>query len=460
MFSTRTYAARREALRKQFASGILLFLGNEDSPMNYAANTFPFRQDSTFLYFFGIDDPGLAAVIDIDSGEEILFGDDLTLDDIVWTGFLPTVADRAARSGVALSRPAGDLAALVGEARRQGRAVRFLPPYRPENAIRLNRLLDLPVPELAGAASVEFIRAVVEMRAVKSEEEIADIEEAVSVTAEMHIAAMRMAQPGLREQDIAAKVTEISLARGGGLSFPVIATIHGETLHNHHHGNVIQEGDLFLLDCGAQTTRGYAGDMTSTFPVGRAFTPRQKDVYQIVLGALEKASAALRPDVPFKEVHLLACEVIAAGMKGLGLMKGNPADAVAAGAHAMFFQCGLGHMMGLDVHDMEDLGEVWVGYEGVPKSTQFGLKSLRLARKLKPGFVFTVEPGAYFIPQLMDRWEAEGLHKEFLAYDKIKEYKGFGGIRIEENFLVTETGCRRLGTPKPKTVEEVEALRG
>jgi Xaa-Pro aminopeptidase len=315
------------------------------------------------------------------------------------------------------------------------------------------------VSEVETGASVEFIRAVVEMRVIKSPEEIAEIERAVDTSVDMHVAAMAMIRPGMRESDIAAEVTKIAVAAGGGLSFPVIATIHGETLHNHYHGNTVRPGDLFLLDCGAETESGYAGDLSSTFPVDQAFSPRQRDVYQIVLDAHLAAVAAVTPGRPFREVHLTACRTLADGLKGLGLMKGNLDDAVAAGAHAMFFQCGTGHMMGMDVHDMENLGEVWVGYQGQPKSTQFGLKSLRLARPLEPGFVVTVEPGLYFIPELIRRWKAEGKFTEFIDYGRLETFADFGGARIEEDLLVTADGHRILGKSRPRTIAEVEAVR-
>jgi Xaa-Pro aminopeptidase len=261
------------------------------------------------------------------------------------------------------------------------------------------------------------------------------------------------------ESDIAARVTEVALAAGGDISFTVIATIHGETLHNHFHGNRLEPGRLFLLDCGAESATHYAGDLTSTFPVARTFTPRQKDVYDVVIGAQQAAVDALAPGVPFRDIHLLACRALAEGLKGLGLMKGDLDAAVAEGAHAMFMQSGLGHMMGLDVHDMEDLGELYVGYQGKPRSTQFGLKSLRLARPIEPGFVFTVEPGVYFIPELMDRWKAEGKFRDFIDYDTLETYRDFGGVRYEENYVAGERTCRRLGKDRPKTTAEVEALR-
>lgn len=459
MFPVQTYIDRRARLQAQLSSGLLLFLGNDESPMNYAANTFHFRQDSTFLYFFGVDQPAWAAVIDLDEGRTVLFADDVTIDDIVWTGILPTVAALAAKGGVTETRPAVALDAVVKDAVARGRTVRYLPPYRPENKLKLFGLLGIHPGRQSDAASVDLVRAVVEMRVIKSPEEVAEIEKAVHTSVDMHLAGMRMVRAGMMESEVAARVTEIAIAAGGRLAFPVIATVHGETLHNHFHGNTLKPGDMFLLDAGAETAMHYAGDLTSTFPVDATFTPRQKEVYQVVLGAHLAAVGACRPGVRFRDVHGLSCRALAEGLKDLGLMKGDLDEAVAQGAHAMFFQCGTGHMLGLDVHDMEDLGEVWVGYEGQPKSTQFGLKSLRLARPLQPGFVFTVEPGLYFIPELARRWKAEGKFADFIDYDTMEKYLGFGGIRIEENVLVTPEGCRILGKWRPHTIEEVEHVR-
>lgn len=459
MFAAETYANRRAQLSQAFQSGLLLFLGNDESPMNYTDNTYSFRQDSTWLYYFGINHAGLAAVIDVDAGTATVFGNDLTIDDIVWTGPQPTIAELASHAGITKTAPAAALADALRAAQSKGRTIHFLPPYRGEHRLKLADALGMSQAQIAGGSSLDLVRAVVAMRNHKTAEEVAEIERAVNITIDMHVTGMAMARPGMKESDIAARVTEIALAGGGGLSFPVIATIHGETLHNHYHGNTLKSGDLFLLDAGAETAMGYAGDLTCTFPVDQTFTSRQKDVYQIVLDAHLAAVAAVAPGKPFREIHLLACRTLAEGLKGLGLMKGDLDDAVAQGAHAMFFQCGLGHMMGMDVHDMENLGEVWVGYDGVPKSTLFGIKSLRLARPLAPGFVMTVEPGLYFIPELMRRWKAEGKFLDFLNYDKIETYADFGGVRIEEDLLVTDTGYRILGKPRPRTIAEVEAVR-
>lgn len=457
MFPVSTYVERRNGLKEQFESGLLLFLGNEESPINYPDNPFPFRQDSSFLYFFGVDRPGFAAIIDLDADRTVLFADDSTLEDIVWNGALPSVTELAARSGVESTAPVSELNGYLQKAAVQGRVIRFLPPYRPENKIKLLQLLGIPIQEQSSKASVDFLRAVVEMRVIKDSEEIVEIEKAVDTTVDMHLAAMRMARPGRKESEICARVTEIAMAAGGSLAFPVIATVHGEILHNHYHGNTLQSGDLFLLDAGAETALHYAGDLTSAFPVDRTFTSRQKEIYRVVLDAHLAALDALHPGIAFRDVHLLACQRLAEGLKELGLMKGDLDEAVNLGAHALFFPCGLGHMMGLDVHDMEDLGEVWVGYEGQPKSDLFGIKSLRLARPVQPGFVFTVEPGIYFIPELIRRWKAEAKFTDFIDYDRLETYLDFGGIRIEENVAMTSTGYRILGKKRPRTIEEVKS---
>lgn len=460
MFERSIYEQRRARLAEALGGGLVLLPGNTESPMNYRDNAYPFRQDSTFLYFFGLDQPDLCAVLDLDADQATVFGDELTIDDIVWTGDLPTIAERAARAGVADTRPLRELPGLLAPAAKSGRPIRYLAPYRDANTLRLSRWLDLAPAAVEEGASLDLTRAVINLRAIKGPEEIEQLDEAVDISVDMHLAAMRLVQPGLRESEIAAEVERVAMAAGKGPAFPVIATINGQILHNHYHGNALRSGDLFLLDAGAQTRMGYCGDLSSTFPVDERFTPRQKLIYELSLEAHEAAVAELGPGVPNRQVHLVAALAIAEGMKGLGLMKGDLGEAVAAGAHAMFFPCGVGHMMGLDVHDMENLGEVYVGYDGQPKSTEFGLKSLRLARPLLPGFVLTIEPGIYFIPQLIDRWRAEGRHAEFLVYDELDKWRDFGGIRNEENYLITHKGKRRLGKPKPKTIAEVEAARG
>lgn len=459
MFPTSTYVERRRRLRERLGEGILLFLGNEESPMNYADNAYAFRQDSSFLYFFGLDSPGLAAVIDLDEGRETLYGDDPGLEDIVWTGPQPSLAERDARVGVGRSLPRAALAEVLGRARTGGRSIHFLPPYRAENLLRLHELLGRPVAELRGAASAAFAEAVIALRAVKGEEEIAELDRAADLGVDMHRAAIALARPGMVEAELAAEVRRIALAPGGDISFPIILSRDGETLHNHGHGNRLEEGDLVLCDFGAETALHYASDLSSTFPVSPRFSAAQREVYEVALAAHEAAIAALAPGRPYLEVHHAACRALARGLGELGLMKGDPDEAVAAGAHALFFPCGTGHMLGLDAHDMEDLGELRVGYAGRERSSQFGLKSLRLARPLEPGFVVTIEPGIYFIPELIDRWRAEGRFSAFLVWDRIEAFRNFGGIRNEEDFLITSSGSRRLGKAKPKTAAEIEALR-
>ena len=455
MFSTETYKARREALKKSVRSGVLLFLGNEEVGMNYADNTYRFRQDSTFLYFFGLDYAGLAAVIDIDNDKEIIFGNELTIDDIVWMGTQPTLKEKAFSVGITETLPSADLKAYLDKAAGKGQAIHHLPVYRAEHAVKLSGLIG----NFGDQPSVPFIKGVVNLRNYKTAEEIVELERACDVTADMHIAAIKTARVGMKEYEVAAALEAVAQANGCFVSFPTIATVNGQTLHNHYHGNTIKEGDMVLIDAGAETAMGYCGDMSSTVCAGKAFTSRQKEIYDIQVASHLAAVQALKPGVRFSDVYDLSCRVICEGLKGLGIMKGDPAEAVAAGAHAMFFPCGLGHMMGLDVHDMENLGEVWVGYDGQPKSTQFGRKSLRLARPLEPGFVLTIEPGIYFIPELIDLWKSEGRFKDFINYEKVETYKDFSGLRNEEDYLITETGARRLGKKIPLTAEEVEAIR-
>lgn len=460
MFSKETYINRRTVLKKNFESGILLFLGNDETGMNYLDNTYNFRQDSTFLYYFASDYAGLDAIIDIDEDKEIIFGDELTMDHIVWMGSQPTIRDKSETVGISNILPKKELTTYLENAMAKGRKIHFLPPYRADHRIKLLDLLKISPNKQDELQSLDFVKSVVNQRNYKSKEEIVQIDNAASITADMHLTAMKMARVGMKECEIAAAVQQVAVASGGGLSFPTIATIHGETLHNHYHGNTIKSGDMLLLDAGAENSMRYAGDMSSTFPVNKAFSTRQKEIYQIALDSHNASVNALKPGVAFRDVHLLACKTIAEGMKAMGFMKGDMDEAVEMGAHALFFQCGLGHMMGLDVHDMENLGEQWVGYNGVPKSTMFGLKSLRLGRDLEPDFVLTIEPGIYFIPELIDMWKAEKKFSQFINYDKVEEYKDFGGCRNEEDYLITADGKRLLGKAIPKEIADVEEMRG
>ncbi|MEG1554599.1 MAG: aminopeptidase P family protein [Rikenellaceae bacterium] len=459
MFKKETYVNRRARLKKDVGSGILLFLGNNEVGMNYLDNTFPYYQDASFNYFFGLKQANLTSIIDIDEDREIIFGNELTIDDIVWMGTLPTIDHNASLVGVKETAPTEKLAEYLKKAQKQGRKIHFLPPYRAEHNVTLLNLLGIAPQDQEKAVSLDFIKAVVAQRNHKSAEEILEIEDACNITADMHIAAMKAARPGMIEAEVAAAAHRVAIAADGELSFPIIATINGQTLHNHNHSNVIKEGQMLLIDCGALNKNGYSGDMSSTFPVGHKFTTRQREIYEIALAAHNNAIDMLRPGTKFVDVHKHACSTIFDGLKALGLTKGDTHEAVEQGAHALFFPCGLGHMMGMDVHDMENLGEVWVGYDGKPKSTVFGYKSLRLARELEPGFVLTIEPGIYFIPELIDKWRAEKKFTEFLNYDAIEKYKGFSGCRNEEDFLITPEGSRLLGKPIPKSVEDVEKLR-
>ncbi len=459
MFDKEIYISRRKVLKENIKQGVILFFGNDETPMNYPDNPYHFRQHSSFLYYFGLDYPALSALIDLDNGTETIFGEDLSIDDIVWTGKLPTIKEMSEKSGVQDVLPMVKLYTILREATASGRNIHFLPPFRPENKIKLLKLLNIRPDQFTLKSSEELVKVVVSQREIKSDVEIAEIDKAVNWTVDMHEAAIKYARPGMLESEISALVTKIPLERQGTLSFPVIATVKGEVLHNHYHGNTLEKGQLFLLDAGAETPLHYAGDLTSTFPVSKKFTKKQKDFYQLVLNAHYGAVSLLKPGIPFKDVHLEACRIIFEGLKDFGLVKGNTEDAIHEGAHAMFFPTGLGHMMGLDVHDMEDLGESHVGYNGEPKSSQFGLKSLRLAKELKSGFVITVEPGIYFIPELIDLWSSEKKLSQFINYSKVKKMIGFGGIRIEQDYLITNDGYRLLGRKKPMEIDEIESLR-
>ncbi|MDZ7635062.1 MAG: aminopeptidase P family protein [Bacteroidales bacterium] len=460
MFKKTTYTERRRILKEKVGSGLILLIGNDESPMNYTDNTYHFRQDSTFLYYFGIQRPGLAAVINIDNDLEVVFGDEYTVEDYVWRGPQPTIAGQAENCGVNNVQSTKNLAVMLAAAQQKKQAIHFLPLYRPENKIKLYELLGIAPKDIPGNSSVDLVKAVVSQREIKTDEEITQLHQAVNVSVDMHVAAMKYAKPGMTEAQIAAEIQKIAIAAGGNISFPVIATINGQTLHNHYHGNTLKEGDLFLIDAGYENEMCYAGDLSSTIPVSKKFTSVQKDFYQLSLDSHQAAIEAAQLNKPFKNVHMAASKTIFEGLRAMGLTKGNSDDAVEAGAHALFFPCGTGHMMGLDVHDMEDLGEVWVGYDGQPKSTLFGLKSLRLAKPLQAGHVYTIEPGIYFIPELMELWRSQKRFNEFINWEEVYRYRDFGGIRNEEDFVMTENGARLLGKPKPKTIEEIEAIRG
>ncbi len=457
MFKKEVYINRRTKLREELTSGLVLMLGNNETAMNYSANPYHFRQDSTFLYFFGLDHAGLAGIIDVDNNIDYLFGEDVDLDDIIWMGPQPSLKARAEEVGVMNTLPFGKIQEFLLNAIAAGRKIHFTPPYRAENTLLIEKLVGIHHSKVKQHASVELIKAVVKMRSVKDKYEIAEIERAVATAYLMHTTSMKMAKPGIIEQEIVGVIEGIASSHGGPTSFPVILSINGQTLHNHYHGNVLQKGRMMVTDAGAETALHYASDITRTVPVGGKFDQRQKDIYQIVLNANTATIEASKPGVLNRDLHLLAAKIIATGLKDLGLMKGDIDAAVKAGAHALFFPHGLGHMMGLDVHDMEDLGENYIGYtDTILRSDQFGLAFLRLARPLETGFVFTIEPGCYFIPAMIDKWYAEKKFTEFINYEKVESFKDFGGIRIEDDVLITETGHRVLGKPIPKTISEIE----
>ena len=460
MFESTTYINRREALRKKVKSGLILILGNNEAPANYPDNCYHFRQDSSFLYFFGQSHPGYAGVLDVEAGEDIFFGNDVDIDDIIWMGPQPSIKDLAAQVGVQKSMPFCKLKEVVGQAIAQGRKIHFLPPYRYDNMMLLEELTGIRASMVKKYASVELIKAVVDLRSVKEACEIAELDLACNIGYEMHTTAMKLCKPGVSEQYITGVLEGIAASYGSKTSFATILTQHGETLHNHDHSHLLEAGKMMLTDCGAERISNYCSDHTRTIPVSGKFDARQKDIYNIVLACHGKALELTRPGITYKEVHLEVCKVLAQGLKDLGLMKGNVEEAVATGAHALFLPHGLGHMMGLDVHDMEDLGQIYVGYDDETRpSSQFGLASLRMGRRLQEGFVMTDEPGCYFIPALIDQWKAEKKYTDFLNYDAIESFKDFGGIRLEDDILIIPEGSRFLGEKRiPITVEEVENI--
>jgi len=459
MFSKSTYVQRRKALAKDIGSGIILMLGNEESAMNYADNTYNFRQDSTFLYYFGLDQPNLAAMIDIDEEAELVFGNELTVEEIVWMGAQQTITEKAELTGLSTVIPIDILHEYLTDAIKKGRQIHIIPQYRGENLIKLEDLLGIHTSHINKYISAKLIKAVIKQRIIKSKEEIDEIEKAIGISYEMYITAMKATKEGIYEREVAGLIEGIALAKGNGLSFPTIFSVHGEILHNHNYGNLMKNGSLVVLDSGVETELHYASDITRSFPVSGKFTDKQKEIYNIVLEANLSGINAVKPGVYFKEVHLLAAKIIASGLKNLGFFKGDVDDIVHSGAYALFFPHGLGHLLGLDVHDMENYGELNTGYdESVHRSELFGLGYLRFAKELTPGHIMTIEPGIYFIPQLIHQWENENKFTKYINYDKAKSYIGFGGIRIEDDVLVTDTGSRVLGKPIPKTIQEIELV--
>lgn len=458
LFSKSTYVERRNELKKLVGSGLIVLFGNNDSPANYPSNTYKFRQDSSFLYYFGLHRNGLVGVIDVDNDREYLVGDEIDIEDIVWYGSVTSVAEMAEMTGVARTAAMRELPAIVESAKAQGEEVHFLPPYRFDNQIQIMDLLGIHPSQQKAAASLKLIAAVVKMRTTKTEEEIAELERAAEIGYEMHTTAMRLCRPGITEQYIGGMVDGIANAYGCMVSFQTIATQHGEVMHGNPSPAKLEAGRLMLVDAGAETNENYCSDNTRTTPVSGVFTQKQKDIYNIVVECHDHVLEVAKPGVKWWDVHFAVCRIITERLQQLGLMKGDVEESLKAGAHAMFLPHGLGHSMGMDVHDMEGLGQVYVGFDNeVRPSTQFGTNALRFGRRLQKGFVVTDEPGIYFIPALIDDWKKNGTNAQFLNFDKIDEYRDFGGIRIEDDVLITDKGCRFIGSKRiPYHVEDVE----
>lgn len=450
--------ARRQALSRLVGSGLVLLFGNNDSPANYPSNAYKFRQDSAFLYFFGQHRDGLVGVIDVDQHTETLVGNEIDIDDIVWFGSVKSVSAMAEECGVGATAPMSSLADMVQKALKAGRQVHFLPPYRYDTQIQIMDLTGIHPSKQREAASMPLIQAVIKLRSTKSAEEIAEIERACAIGYKMHVTAMKMCRPGVTEQAIGGAIDGVAYAEGCMPSFQSIVTMHGEIMHGNPSPRQLESGLLMLCDAGAETNENYCSDNTRTTPISGHYTQRQRDIYSIVSDCHDLVLDVARPGVKWWDVHFDVCRLMTNRLKELGLMKGDTEEALRAGAHALFLPHGLGHMMGMDVHDMEGLGQTNVGYDDeVRPSSQFGTASLRFARKLEPGFVVTDEPGIYFIPDLIDLWKREGHNAEFLNFEEIEKFKDFGGIRIEDDVLITENGCRFLGEQRiPYHMDEVE----
>ncbi|HLY06596.1 MAG TPA: aminopeptidase P family protein [Rhizomicrobium sp.] len=454
MFAAEIYRTRRAVLASKI-DGIGLFPSNPPSPMNYAHNTHPYVQDGCFAYYFGIPQASIMGAIDFASGESFLFGDDPTLDDLIWLGTATTLREWAERSGVTHALPLAGLGGWIAACGK--RPLHFAPPYRGAVAMQLSGLLDIPAAAIADRASVPLVRAIVGQREIKAPEEIAEMEAALAVTAEMHKAAMRLTSPGVMEHEVSGQMEGIARAADLKLAYPVIFSSQGEVLHNDRHDRRLEAGDLVVNDSGAASRNGYASDITRTLPVGGGFDARQRDCYELVLRAQSTAIDTCRAGTPYIDVHKLAARTLVDGLLEQRVFRGDADEIVESGAYALCFQTGVGHQIGLDVHDMESLGEDYVGYdETVSRSKLFGLRNLRMAKALRPGMVVTVEPGLYFIPALIDRWDGEGRHKDFIDYGRVREFLPVHGIRIEDDVLITESGSRVLGPPIPKTVQEIE----
>lgn len=454
MFVNTVYQNRRRILKHRVDQGVIWLQGNQEVGMNYPGNPYPFRQDSNMLYYTGIEKPNTHLIIDIDEDEEYLIGDDLTPDETIWIGDLPRMEVHAEEAGISNTLPNEELGNILKKAVLSGRTVHTLPTYhgyQKENILQLTGNAQEP--------SEDLIRAIVDQRSKKENREIIEIENALGTTAEVHRLVLEESMAGRSEQEIYAKAVQVVLRNGGRLAYNAIVTVMGQILHINTYDNHLKEGQMLLCDMGAENAMHYASDITRTFPVNRKFTSQQKDIYEIVLRTLDNSIERLRPGIQFKDVHLQAAKDITQGLIDLGLMRGNVDDIVEAGAHALFFPHGLGHMLGLDVHDMEGLGETYVGYNSVTRrSEQFGTSNLRLGRILEEDFVITVEPGLYFIPNLIEIWKGEQKYQEFIRYDRLNSWMNFGGVRIEDNVVITDKASKILGPPIPRSIEEIESV--
>ncbi len=457
LFSAKTYIDRRKQLKNTVDSGLILLLGNDEASMNYTDNHYRYRQDSSFLYYFGLNQPGLNALIDIDNDQEIIFGDEFTLDDIIWIGQQETLQSKANKVGITKVNPSAHFESTIKVAQKSGKAIHYLPPYRHDNLLKLSQWLSTPTTQIKIGASVELIKAIVKQRSIKSAEEVVQMTEAVNITKEMHVNAMKSIAAGKYEYEVVSEIYRTAKANNSYLAYPAIFSINGQTLHSHYHGEIMKEGRLVLNDSGAENAMCYSGDITRTAPVSGVFTDKQKEIYNIVLEMEESSIQSLKPGIQYRDIHLASNKLMLNRLSELGLVKGDVNEMVSLGIGGLFMPHGLGHQIGMDVHDMEDLGEQFVGYrDGLSRSTQLGLKSLRLAKELEEGFVITVEPGLYFVPDLIEKWKAERKYTDFINYEKLKEYYDFGGVRIEDDILITASGPQVLGDRIPKTVDEVE----
>ena len=462
MFSAKTYTSRRAELRTKIGSGLILLPGNQQAPNNYPNNAYYYRQDSTFLYYFGLNIPSLVGLLDADTGEEMLFGDDFTVEDIIWMGPQPTLHELGAQVGVAKTYPLAELGKQLCDAIRLGRRIHYLPPYRGETKLQLSELLGIVPARLHDCKSVDLMLAVAEMREVKSAEEIEELERAFHIGYAMHTLAMKMCRPGVAEREIAGAIEGVTKSMGSGVSFPSIVSQHGETLHNVCADGVLEAGRLLLVDAGGETVDNYCSDHTRTYPVSGRFTPKQREIYEIVLAAHDRVAEIVKPGMMYTDIHRTAYLTLAEGLKAAGLVKGSAEDAVAAGAMTLFMPHGLGHGIGMDVHDCEAMGERSFDFSAIAgRAAESATCIHRATWRVRPGTVMSDEPGIYFIPALIDKCRAEGLYAGIVDYEALDAYRDFGGIRIEDDLLVTDSGCRFIGDRKiPVTVDELEAAVG